>query len=797
MTCRFVSIVGPGGVGKTTVAVAAAHALMEGFHGAVLFIDLGALADPRLVPTAVASALGIVTQAQDPLLGLLDYLGDRKALLVLDNCEHVIDAAAGLAERVMNEAPQTRILATSREALRAEGEHVHLLNSLDSPPSNPRLQAAEALKYPAVQLFMERALASGYHSELSDTDAPVVVNICRKLDGIALAIELAASRVGSLGISGTAEMLDNRFKVVWNGRRTALPRHQTLTSMLDWSYNLLSDLEKRVLCRLAIFVGDFTIKAACEVAAEAEIDDVCVTQAITSLLAKSLISTTHAHKSTYYRLLDTTRAYALAKLADRGEMDCMARRHATAFCKYLRGQELQTGYQEEDLAEYAPHIGNVRAALDWALSDGKDRVIGVELATCAAPLLIRLSLLDECRRYCEQALGTIDERSCDTRAEMILQEALAISTMFSKGNTDEVLAAIERGLALAENLNDSRHHLELLAGRNIFFYRTGDFHSALAVAERASAVADANKNAAGLVMTEWMLGVSYHFLGNQAAAQRHCEHGLVRAAELGVLNPKFFGYEHRVRALTVLARSLWLRGYSNQALRKAQEAIDEAAARGEPVSICMSLYGAQVFLWTGDLDRSSHLIESLIEYAGRHSLAPYRAIGNALKGELAVARGEVELGIKLLREALKTLHSERHNLFLTEFACALTEGLRRAGRFEEALLTINGVIIRAISSGATYDMPELLRLKAEVLAEMPHANRTAVLECIDESLKLAREQSALAYELRSATTLARLLSERGQRDEARKSLEPVYGRFTEGFETTDLRDARALLASLA
>jgi predicted ATPase/DNA-binding winged helix-turn-helix (wHTH) protein len=796
MTCRFVSIVGPGGVGKTTVAVAVAHGLVEGFHGAVWFVDLGVLADSRLVPTAVASALGIVTQAQDPLLGLLGFLGDRKILLVLDNCEHVIDAAAELVERVMNEAPQAHILATSREALRADGEHIHILNSLDTPPNKPRLQAAEALCYPAVQLFMERAAASGYHSDLSDTDAPVVANICRRLDGIALAIELAASRAGSLGISGTAEVLDNRFKIVWNGRRLALPRHQTLNSMLDWSYNLLSDLEKRVLCRLSIFVGDFTIKAAREIAAEAEIDDARITQAVTSLLAKSLISTTHSHKSTYYRLLDTTRAYALAKLADCGEMDCMARRHATIFCKYLKDQNLQSGYGEEDLAEYAPQIGDVRAALDWALSGREDRAIGVELATYAAPLLIRLSLLDECRRHCEQALGAIEKRSCDTRAEMILLESLAISTMFSKGNTDEVLTAIERGLALAENLNDSKHQLELLAGQNIFFYWTGDFHRAFAVAERASALADATKNAAGLVVTDWMLGVSHHFLGNQAAAQQHCEAGMLRAAELGVMKPKFFGYEHRVRALTVLARSLWLRGHPNQALRKAHEAMDEVAARGEPISVCMSLYGVQVFLWTGDLERSSHLIESLIEYAGRHSLAPYRAIGDALKGELAIARGEVDMGIKLLREALKTLHSKRHNLFLTEFACALTEGLRKAGHFEEALLTINGAISRATSSGATYDMPELLRLKAEVLAQVQHENRTAALECVEESLKLARERSALAYELRSATTLARLLFESGRRGEARNILEPVHGRFTEGFETTDLRDAQALLVSL-
>src|SRR5258708_2680841 len=314
MTCRFVSIVGPGGVGKTTVAVAVAHALTEDFHGAFFFVDLGALADARLVPTTIASALGFVTQVEDPMLGLLGFLGDRKVLLVLDNCEHVVDAAAQLAERVVNEAPQTHILATTREALRAEGEHVHMLHSLETPADNPGLPASEALRYPAVQLFMERALAGGYHSELSDAEAPIVANICRRLDGMALAIELAASRVGSLGIGGTAELLDNRFKVIWQGRRTALPRHQTLKSMLDWSYNLLSDLEKRVLCRLSIFVGDFTIKAACEVAAEEEVDEALVTLAVTRLLEKSLISTTHFQRSTYYRLLTTTRAYALIKL---------------------------------------------------------------------------------------------------------------------------------------------------------------------------------------------------------------------------------------------------------------------------------------------------------------------------------------------------------------------------------------------------------------------------------------------------------------------------------------------------
>ena len=179
------------------------------------------------------------------------FLGDKKILLILDNCEHVIDSAARLAERVVSEAPQAHILTTSREALRVEGERVHLLYSLDCPPEHADLNAAEVLRYPAAQLFMERATAGGYSAALSDIDAPVVATICRRLDGIALAIELAASRAGSLGIRGVAELLDNRFSLLWHGRRTALPRHQTLNAMLDWSYNLLSESERVVLSRLS------------------------------------------------------------------------------------------------------------------------------------------------------------------------------------------------------------------------------------------------------------------------------------------------------------------------------------------------------------------------------------------------------------------------------------------------------------------------------------------------------------------------------------------------------------------
>jgi predicted ATPase len=734
-------------------------------------------------------------QTQDPLVSLLAFIGGRKILLVLDNCEHVIDVAAPLAERVVSEAPQAHVLATSREALRVEGEHVHLLYSLDCPPEHAGLTATAALKYSAAELFMERAAASGHDAALSDSDAPVVAKICRRLDGIALAVELAASRVGSLGIRGTAELLERRFGLLWRGRRTALPRHQTLNAMLDWSYNLLTEHEKIILCRLSVFVGDFTFQAACSIASETEAD---VSDEIASLVVKSLVSTTLVAGSTQYRLLDTTRAYAAAKLAERGESDRVARRHAIFCSDFLEHDEIiQSRFGEHDLSEYAPHIGNVRAALEWALRERGDVATGVELAAWAAPLFVGLSLLQECRRWCERAIAALDHASRGTKQEMILQEALALSAMYTRGHDDQVRAAIERGLALAEALEDRRHQLHLLAGLNLFFTRLGDFRSALAVAEQGGVVARRVEDPAGIVWAEWMLGTANHLLGNQAVAQHHLGRGMELAAEFGLSRVHFFGYDRRVGALNGLARALWLRGFSEQGLRVAQMTIDEASSLDHPASICVALmFSSAVFLWTGDLLKAGEFIKQLIATAERYFLEPYRVTGLALAGELAVIRDEAEAGLDLLRTALEALGTERYSVLATVFLGALAEGLRKTGQFAEALHTIDGVIARATNSGAAFYLPELLRIKAQIFASMPRPDPSLAMECLAEALAVARKQSALALELRSTTALARLLSNSGHRDQAYHMLTLVYDRFTEGFETADLRIARQLLDDL-
>jgi predicted ATPase/DNA-binding winged helix-turn-helix (wHTH) protein len=794
-TSRFVSIVGPGGVGKTTVAISVAHTLVDGFHGAVFFADLATLTDPQLVPTAVASALGLMVQTQDPLAGLLAFIGNKKILTVLDNCEHVIGMAAALAERVVGEAPQAHILATSREALRVEGELVHVLYSLDCPPDDAGSTAAEVLRYPAVQLFMERATASGCGAALSDVYAPTVARICRRLDGMALAIELAASRVSSLGIRGTAELLDNRFGLLWSGRRTALPRHQTLNAMLDWSYNLLSKRERVVLCRLSIFVGDFTLRAAGFVASETEADEAGITDAVVSLAAKFLIATTVTEESTY-RLLDTTRVYAAAKLAERGETDRVARRHAIFYATLLEHDDIiQSVFDEHDLSGYAPHIGNVRAALVWALSDRGDVAVGIELATWATPLFVGLSLLDECRVWCERALAALDEASRGTRQEMILQEALAQSSMFTRGHTDKVRAEFERGLALAEAFQDRARELRLLAGLNLFLTRRGDIRSALPVVEQAASIAQAAKHPAGTVWAEWWSGIARHYLGDQAEAQLHLENGMALAAELGAFNANFFGFDQRVSALVGFARTLWLRGLSDRAVKIVLKAKDEAVSADHPVPICISLlFASMVSLWTGDLPAASDLNEQLIVYAGRYSLEPHRALGLALKGEIAIARNQAEDGLDLLRSALGILHDQQFNLLIPGFIGALAEGLRKTGQFEEALFTINGAVALAKKSGLEFCLPELLRIKSQIFSAQH--DREGAISCLIEALAVARAQSALAWELRSTMVLARLLCEGRERDQARDTLASVYERFTEGFETADLKSARKLLEDL-
>jgi predicted ATPase/DNA-binding winged helix-turn-helix (wHTH) protein len=324
---RFITLVGPGGIGKTSVALALAEALLASYEDGVWLVDLALVGEARLVPAALAAALGIEIDEETPLAALLAFLRRKRLLLVLDNCEHVIEAAAAISVAVLKGAPGVHVLATSREPLRAEGEQMQRLAPLECPPAALRLTAPETLSFAAVQLFVERATVTGEGS-LRDTDAPLVAEICRKLDGIPLAIELAATRVDALGVRGLAAHLDDRLQMLTSGCRTALARHQSMSASLDWSYGLLTTEEQSVLRRLAIFAGSFTLSAAAAVAADISEAEGCVIDLVSKLVTKSLLAADGDGAEPRFRLLETTRAFVLRKLAESGEIDLIQQRCA-------------------------------------------------------------------------------------------------------------------------------------------------------------------------------------------------------------------------------------------------------------------------------------------------------------------------------------------------------------------------------------------------------------------------------------------------------------------------------------
>jgi len=716
-------------------------------------------------------------------------------LLVLDSCEHVIEAVANLAERIFHNALQVHILATSREALRAEGERVYHLSPLECPPPGAQsLTATQALGFPAVQLFVEQVAASGYPFELNDEDAPMVAEVCRRLDGIALALELAAGRVGVYGVRRTAVLLDKEFRLLWRGRRTALPRHQTLSATLDWSYNLLLDAERSIFRRLAIFVGAFSLEAALGVVAE-NLDSALVTETLAVLVEKSLVTLDGA-RSMSYRLLDTTRTYARQKLAESGEDSKVARRHCEYITYCLERFKVRASLRAspDSVDFFVANLGNVRAALEWAFSEHGDAGLGVRLAATCAPLLFQLSLLTECLVWAERAIEALDKSSKGTPFELEVRTCFGLAVMNTKGNSPEARSAMVRALDLAERLNDAPSQLLLLHGLYRFTVRSGDFRDIVELATRFGAIAKQIEDPLADALSHGMWAVTFTYVGNYSEVPTHARIALNQPSHSSQLNATMVAYAHRAAVLSKLSRSLWMLGYSEQSVETARQSLREAIDLDQPITLAYVLaLLVFIYLQTADWLSAEDLIDRLMNHSSKHSLRTYYRVATGWQGSLTILRGDASAGIERLQNALSDLRSDGYELYRGVFTGVLAEGLAKTGRAELASMVICEAITWAEAHGRSDDLPELRRIEGDVLISMAPPNTSGAEACFAKSLELARQQSALSLELRTGMRLARIWTENNRIHEALSLLSSIHSRFSEGFQTPDLVAAASLL----
>jgi predicted ATPase/DNA-binding winged helix-turn-helix (wHTH) protein len=788
---RFVTIVGPGGIGKTTVALAVAEHAIGSFRDGVWLIDLALTKEPNLTASAIAAALGIPGNSANMLAMLCKSLRDSEMLLVLDSCEHVIDASATCISQILAHAAGVKILITSREPLQLNGERVRRLPGLGTPPSSEHLNAEEALMFPAIQLFVDRATDRLDSFKLSDTEAPIVAEICRRLDGLALAIELAAARIDAFGVAGLLKQLDNRFRVLV-GRRSGPERHRTLTATLGWSYSLLSVEEAALLCAVAAFAGVFDIDGAAVVAAMSPAE---TADTLAQLSAKSLLMTDLDSDGIAYRLLETTHTYCLDKLRLGGDEYRVRQRHAEHVYATLERAASEWAQRPADEweATYRRVLGDLRAALIWTGRDAPNGPLTIRLTVAGLLLWNHFSLTEECHIHASHAVEELDAAGLSgTALEMKLQLWLGGSSMFTRGLRQQAMEALQRALAVAIQIGDTDYHLRCLMMIGIYELFTGQHNAGKRTLENFAAVS-ATADPSVLPEGDVHMGIAELFLGQLECSRRRLEN-------LQQRDLRYFG-SYAVRYLSdpiVLVRSVliqvqWLMGSADTAMRMAAVAVDYARQTKHHLSLNNILsYACPIFYWSGRYDECERYVAMLEEHVAQHGLVARRPVALFYGAALAHARGgPPSETVGALQRAIAEFRNINHLARMPYYLSVLADALAVSGRVDEAETTIRMALDMAHAQEERWCLPEVLRIQAIIAAGQGKTNEAEGL--LIRAMALAEETGALSWRLRAASDLAKLWRASSKTCDARKILLSVLNKFTEGFTTRDLIAAAQLI----
>jgi predicted ATPase/DNA-binding winged helix-turn-helix (wHTH) protein len=777
---RLVTITGPGGVGKTTAALAISDAIFDRYKDGAYFIDLAPLQKPEHVAIAIASAFGEGKLQGDPFSALLPRLASQNVLIVLDNCEHLVEAVAEISEQILQAAPDVHILATSREPLEAAGESVRRLSPLKIPTADQAIDVPEALTYPAVEMFVARASAKSIDFKLTADNVQTVIMLCHHLDGIPLAIEFAAARVDEFGLDGLAERISDRFSLLNRGRRTALPRHKTLRGTMDWSYDLLSAAEALALRRLSLFVGSFTLVCGKAVAQPDVTQGDSIETIVTSLVAKSLLSPAREQTGIHYHMLEMTREYAFEKLNESGELPSVSFRHAEHCLDVLKyaESEWEDGLSPRWVATYGPRIAEVRQAIEWCLGIGNRQELGLQITAHSSVLLLPLGLIDEHRLDLERAIKIIESGpSSDPLRDAKIYIAMANVHYQTRGHLkeDNTKNAFRSAIAAARKAGDRELELKATSGLSATHITRGEYSDAVALSRdlvRAGSERD--------LMVHRTLAHSKFYSGELAEAKTHLEAALARSEggrEIRAIGAQF---DHKLVTLrSTFAQYLWLVGRTDSAMSIIDECVEDSVNYKHPISLCHLLASAAcpIAFSIGRITSARPYLDLLERTAADHSMTMWQHWCEGYKATMVSRTNGGESDRLLRRLSMQQVEGPR-----LEFLSVLGDDFSEPWMVEGAL-----------RANAGWCRPELIRSSA-VSGFLRNRDSRQAMEKLELACRFSSDAGMLAWELRAATSMARILFGSGDDNRASSLLTDVLAKFTESFDTVDFLEASDLLS---
>ncbi|WP_438396277.1 ATP-binding protein [Caballeronia sp. DA-9] len=815
---KHLTLVGAGGIGKTRLAIEVAHRAKALFADGVYLISLASATDHASVLQAAASALGI--NPADGLLSLArigEKISGPRMLFVIDNCEQVLRAAAELAESLTSIGNETRVIATSRGPIAAVNERIYRVEPLPVPPQTDFTD--DVVKCSAVQLFYSHARGLDALFQSDEHSHELIHTICRRLDGIPLAIELAAARASILGVETLATRLDDRFRVLTGGSRSTLPQHQTLRATFDWSYALLNETERATLRRLSIFPAGFTMPAAVAVASDASLDEYAVAAAVSGLVEKSLIVRIKGANKVAYGMLQTTRAFAHEKLDHNGEQRQTRLNHANYFSELLGNISNASGTRNGGSWQHDMRgmLDDLRAALTWALSAHGDKATGEILAVRFVWLLFELSLVEECCSWAHRSLEALEKPpGVDTtqlrRVRMQLNAALAAALGYVQGPIDKTSGIWSEVLTSAIALGDSILEARALWGLWNASQSSGIIFGALAFARRFAILeaescqielAEGGNGPVVSALGRRLVGVASHYAGDQGEAYTTLKRFLSEARGMRAWLPLGRSIDQHVVASATFARVLWLKGERDEALRIAERCAEKARAQEQAIVTCYVLIeaGIPIALLSGERERAAEAIGLLNETSTRVGLDIARTCSRAFNAYLLsldnVTPGHLSEFSASIADIDAIGRGAHAPMLVAQYA--ISQAL--AGRHGDALVTIASVLSRCEETGNMWYASELHRIQGELLIEhsnhsngsSPNATMLASERSFIRAINISVDQGAPSLQLRAALSLARLFHAQGRHDETLGCLEQVSILFPQQRDWPEFREASRLL----